>query len=270
MLLFLVNPPPPPRLYFLHLDCRVIYCSSDNILSFASFELKICSLCGCRMQAMIVCCNAKCSMQVAQKAETWASCFTSTTVKIRHNKHGYNELWGCNEVTLRCPSLISVCEEYCLLITNIAYNEGITVVNVNLLWRSLTVLLSSVLVHCAVLEWTAPVTDGCSHVGAHCHCANCIFLILICQQEQCAMLFFLKIDGVLVAPMSPLATACVEPTFVRCCWWPHNTSFMKVFVQNRAAPTICLHLLMLAHSQMNARVIVPHLSLTCCDRSWRQ
>lgn len=137
------------------------------------------------MQAMMVCCNAKCSVQVAQKAETLASCFTSTTVKIWHNKH------GCNEVTLRCPSLISVCEEYYLLITIIAYNEGITVVNVNLLWRSLTVL-SSVLVHCAVLEWTAPVADGWSHVGAHCHCANCIFLILICQQEQCAMLFFLK------------------------------------------------------------------------------
>lgn len=177
------TPTPSLRLYFLHLDFRVIYCSSDNILFFfASFELKICSLCGCRMQAMMVCCNAKCSVQVAQKAETWASCFTSTTVKIRHNKHGCNELWGC-------PSLISVCREYYLLITSIAYNEGITMVNVNLLWRSLTVL-SSVLVHCAVSEWTAPVADGCSHVGAHCHCANCIFLILICQREQCAMQFF--------------------------------------------------------------------------------
>lgn len=170
---------------------------------------------------MMVCCNAKCSVQVAQKAETWASCFTSTTVKIRHNKHGCNELWGC-------PSLISVCREYYLLITNIAYNEGITMV-------SLTVL-SSVLVHCAVSEWTAPVADGCSHVGAHCHCANCIFLILICQREQCAMLFFFfffKTDSLLVTPMSPLATACVEPTFVRCCWWPHNTSFMKVFPRTK-------------------------------------
>lgn len=79
--------------------------------------------------------------------------------------------------------------------------------------------------------------------------------------------FFFKTDGLLVTPMSPLATACVEPTFVRCCWWPHNTSFMKVFVQNKAAPTICLHLIMLAQSQTGARVIVPHLSLTCCDHS---